>query len=297
MSGLSLDQLRIFVSIVEHGSFAAAARQLNRTQSSVTYAVQKLEEQTGLELFDRDTYRPSLTKAGQSLLPFAQKILADVSDYQVHAERISQGLEANVRVAYSQFAPLSLLTAPLQAFQERYPSVRVAVTVLTMQNTQALDDGSVDLALIPEFIPLGSAYVRAACGATRMMAVAAPHHPLALFPGRLPLSRLQAHVQIVTSSRSVSLPQRNFAVHALNYWQVNDLDIKRHMILAGLGWGSMPDHLVEHDLAAGTLVALDPVEWDGLNHMPILTLVVAHRRDLPLGPAGQWLYDRIIQSP
>ena len=91
MSAITLDQFRVFVTIVDTGSFAAAARQLNRTQSAVTYTVQKLEEQTGLDLFDRSSYRPTLTTAGQSLLPHARQIVQNVADYQRHADGIARG--------------------------------------------------------------------------------------------------------------------------------------------------------------------------------------------------------------
>ncbi len=69
LDGLTLDQFAVFVTVVEEGSFSAAARKLGRAQSAITYTVQALEAQTGTDLFDRSAYRPKLTPAGRALLP------------------------------------------------------------------------------------------------------------------------------------------------------------------------------------------------------------------------------------
>jgi len=122
MTSVTFDQLRVFVTIVNEGSFAAAARHLHRTQSAITYAIHKLEEQSGLELFDRNSYRPSLTKAGRSLLPFARKVLSDVAEYQLRAEGISRGLEASLAVSISQFAPQQPVLDALFRFQQTFPN-------------------------------------------------------------------------------------------------------------------------------------------------------------------------------
>src|SRR3954466_12013275 len=96
MDALSIDQFVIFVAIVDEGGFAAAARRLNRAQSAITYAIQKLEDQSGLQLFDRSGYRPSLTDAGSALLPRARRILQDIADYRHQARGIAEGLEAEL---------------------------------------------------------------------------------------------------------------------------------------------------------------------------------------------------------
>src|SRR5579863_2120874 len=96
MDALSLDQFAVFAAVVEEGSFAAAARRMNRAQSAITYAIQKLEEQSGLPLFDRSSYRPALTKAGEALLPRAQRILSDLDEYRLHARQMTKGLEDEV---------------------------------------------------------------------------------------------------------------------------------------------------------------------------------------------------------
>ncbi|MCK2165135.1 LysR substrate-binding domain-containing protein [Thalassospira xiamenensis] len=69
------------------------------------------------------------------------------------------------------------------------------------------------------------------------------------------------------------------------------------MILRGIGWGGMPEHMVADHIRNGTLALLDPESWDGLDHMPTLDIVVAHRQDRPLGPVAQWIFDQLKDTP
>ena len=98
MDALTLDQLQVFVTVTDEGSFSAAARRLNRAQSAVTYAIQKLEEQSGAPLFDRSAYRPALSEAGRALLPRARRILDEVAAFRTQARGIAGGLEPELAI-------------------------------------------------------------------------------------------------------------------------------------------------------------------------------------------------------
>jgi DNA-binding transcriptional LysR family regulator len=76
-------------------------------------------------------------------------------------------------------------------------------------------------------------------------------------------------------------------------WRLGDLGAKHAMLLAGLGWGSLPLHMARDDIAAGRLVQLAPAMWDGSGGPPRLPVVAAHRRDRVLGAAGRWLFERL----
>src|SRR6185312_14844771 len=119
---LTLDQFAVFATIVAEGSFAAAARRLNRAQSAITYAIRKLEEQSGVALFDRSAYRPTLTEAGRVLLPRAQRILDDVGAFRLQAETVAQGLEAELSLVTEAFIP-DVLSPALKDFKATFPQV------------------------------------------------------------------------------------------------------------------------------------------------------------------------------
>ena len=294
MDAFSLDQLRVFATVVQEGSFSAAARKLHRAQSAITYAVQKLEEQVGAELFDRSAYRPVLSEAGRALLPRARRILEEVDDFVVQARGIAGGLEAELALVVESMLPMTTLVDALTRFQAEFPSVQTRIHVETLgASSQLLLDGVADLGLVTEFASQFEALERTPVDEIELVPVAAPAHPLARMQAPLDQDVLREHVQLVLTDRSELTAGRDFGVTAVRTWRIADLGAKHAMLLAALGWGSMPLHMVESDLEAGRLVRLRPRSWDGSDRMPRPEVVVARRRDRALGPAGRWMLERL----
>ena len=98
MDGVTLDQIRLFLAIVDEGSFSKAAKRLGRAQSAVTYGIQNLEGQLGIKLFDRASYRPILTEAGRVLLIRAQRVAEEASGLRNAAQSLADGLEAELAI-------------------------------------------------------------------------------------------------------------------------------------------------------------------------------------------------------
>jgi DNA-binding transcriptional LysR family regulator len=293
MDSLTLDQFSVFAAVVAEGSFAAAARRMNRAQSAITYAIQKLEEQSGVQLFDRSTYRPELTEAGRALLPRARRILDDVDDFRLQAAGVTQGMEAELSLVVDAFVP-DFLAPALKDFKETFPLVQLRLAVEFFQATgQALEEGWADLALMSGAMrpPPGLEWIT--CDEIELVAVAAPDHPLAQVRGRLMPELLRDHLQLVLSSRAEVRDRLDYGVHAVRRWRVADMNLRYALLLAGIGWCSMPRKLVAQDLAAGRLVELKPQSWEGADRMPRFPLVIAHRRDKALGPAARWLVQRL----
>lgn len=294
MDGLSLDQLLVFATVVEQGSFSAAARKLNRAQSAITYAIQKLEEQTGSDLFDRSAYRPTLSDAGRALLPRAQRILEEVGEFRAQARGIAGGLEPELAMVIDAMYPMPRLVCAMADFQTRFPSVQTRIFVESLGATsQNLLGGQSDIGVLAAFASDTEELVRIPAGEVDLIAVAAPHHPLAQAPQPIPPDLLREQVQLVLTDRSSLTSGRDHGVIATRTWRIADLGAKHAMLRAGLGWGSMPRHMVEDDLAAGRLVLLYPGQWDGSERMPRLDMVAAHRKDHILGPAGRWMLERL----
>lgn len=296
MDAFTLDQFRIFIAVVEAGSFSAAARRLHRAQSAVTYAVQKLEDQVGTALFDRSAYRPTLSEAGHLLLPKAQRVLDDVARFRSSALELSRGLEVQLRLGVAGGVPMNLLTPALADFRNAFPTVQIRLIVhpfsmATGRNAPTLAKGVADLRILYEQL-LPDTLLRYPIVNMDLVTVAAPSHPLARLPGILDLQILQDHLQIVLSETEEAVTGEDVQVAALNTWRVTEQSARHSLILAGIGWGSLPEALVEDDLASDRLVRLS-VRRDGFQQVRNLRLVVAHRQDEPLGPAGRWLLARL----
>ena len=293
----TLVQLETFLAVVGSGSFSAAARSLGRAQSAVTYQIQNLEAEAGVELFDRSAYRPTLSEAGRALLPRAQRIVDDVQAFRSQARGMAQGLEPEISLVVEAMFPMRQLLTALTEFQATFPTVQTRVRVETLgAAAQVLLDGAVDIGLVVSFVDRMDELVGAQVTEVELTAVCAPQHALAVHEGPLDDDALSEQVQLVLSDRSDLTRGQDRGVVALRTWRLADLGAKHAMLLAGLGWGSMPRHIVADDIAAGRLVELRPLRWDGREGMPRLPMIAARRRSDALGPAGRWLLARLWEG-
>jgi len=296
MDTLTLDQVAVFLAVAEHGSFSAAARALNRAQSAVTYVVQKLEEQSGTVLFDRTQYRPVLTEAGRSLLPQARRIIEAVGAFRMQARSIAGGLEAELGLAVSSFFPMAQLAEALHAFHARYPTVATRIFVEGLSGvTRLVETETCPLGISVAFVAASELLRRVPLADVELVMVAAPEHPLARLPGRLTPDMLRDHVQLVLTDRTAPNDSRDYGVYAAQTWRLADLSAKHALLLAGLGFGGMPLHLVRDDLRDGTLVRLQLTEWEGSDRPPTVPLCVTYRRDASLGPAATWMMQHLVE--
>lgn len=297
MDSLTLAQLEVFLAVVERGSFSAAARALGRAQSAVTYSIQKLEEEAGVPLFDRSAYRPTLNEAGRVLLPRAQRIVEDVAAFRSQARGMAGGLEPEISLVVEAMFPMCLLLQALTDFQAAFPTVETRVRVETMgAAVEALLDGGADIGLVVNFADRMDEVAGAQVTEVELVAVAAASHPLAGADGPLDDDALSEHLQLVLTDRSDLTRGRDKGVVALRTWRLADLGAKHAMLLAGLGWGSMPRHMVAEDIAAGRLVELRVLRWDGREGMPRLPVMAVRRKAATLGPAGAWLLERLCSG-
>ena len=287
----TLDQLRIFLTIVDTGSFARAARTLGRAVSVISYGVANLEAQLGVSLFDREgTRKPQLTVAGRALLAEARAIAQGVDSLRAKVKGLLEGLEAEVDLAVDVMVPPERLAAVLRGFAGAFPTVQLrlhvealgAVSAMVLARTATIGISGPLAAEVPEI-------EGRVAGATLLVPVAAPDHPLGRMTDILP-SAGRDYIQLVLSDRSGTTAGRDFGVVSPRTWRLADLGAKHALLREGIGWGNMPLPMVEGDLAAGTLTRLAMPDHPGGAYR----FTAIWRRDCPPGPAAQWLLDQFV---
>ncbi|HEV7317844.1 MAG TPA: LysR family transcriptional regulator [Ensifer sp.] len=298
LDALTLDQLRVFVAVVDHGSFRAAARALGRAQSGLSSAILNLEAELRLPLFDRSQHRPQLTDEGATLLAEARTLLIKADALRARANGFNQGMESALRIALDPLLPLPDIASVLSDFARAHPAVRVELVTAPM--TMALNlvlDGDCDLGLTAaqETDPhIASEAIAAFAG---MVPVCGPSHPLALAPegtAGLTTVDLADHVQIVVADPIVDAKGRSYAVYSQQTLRVSDLATKHALILAGAGWGHLPLWLVAADLGEGRLTEVPLAARDGLSR-PMLPFYTIRRIDRVRGPAMESLCRLMIE--
>ena len=292
LDSLTLDQIRIFLAVADAGSFSKAAKQLNRAQSAVTYGIQKLEAQFGIPLFDRTAYRPALTEAGRALLPRARRIAEETNVFRDTARSLASGLEAELTIVLDSMFPMPVVVEALRAFTAKFPTVPPRIYVQSLGAAAELVlDGTCMIGFLPLYFSDMALLKRFPLLTIELITVVAPNHPLAALEGPIDTHVLDRHVQLVLTDRSSLTAGRDYGVLSDRTWRLADLGAKQSMLLAGLGWGNMPSHLVQDDIAQGRLKVIRPIEFD--SRVTQLVMSGAYRADHRLGPAGQWMIEHL----
>lgn len=290
LDAMSLDQLRTFVAAAEEGSFSAAGRKLRRAQSVVSQTLANLEAQVGFALFERSGRYPTLTGAGQALLPQARAAIAGMDDFKARARALAGGLEAELSVVVDVMYPIASLTEAVHAFQRQFPGMPLRVHVEALGAVvQPVLDGRCRFAIMGSFPEVPAECEAEFLQAVAAVTVAAPEHPLAALAPPVARQAAARHVQLVLTDRSALTAGRQFGVAGDQNWRLADLGAKHAFLKAGLGWGNMPLHMVADDLAQGRLrrIEIEPSPLLG----PFFSMYALHRKDAPPGPAARWFID------
>lgn len=287
----TLDQLRVLLAVAQAGTLAGAGRQLGRATSAISYAIDNLEAQLGLKLFDRETTRkPKLTKAGQAVLAEARGLSRGFDTLRAKVKGLIDGLEAEMSLVADVMLPVSQLVEVLRAFQATFPTVPVRLHIEALGAVrQHVLDGTATLGISGPFKEQQEGLVALPLKGVRLIPVAAPGHPLAA-GGDLEPGALRDHLQLVLTDRSPLTAGQDFGVLAEKTWRLADLGAKHGLLRAGVGWGNMPEDMVRGDLEAGRLVRLGLPDWVGA----VFPLYLIHAAHAPPGPAGRWLIERFL---
>jgi DNA-binding transcriptional LysR family regulator len=289
----SLDQLRVFVTVVETGSFAAAGRHLARATSAISYTIAHLEEQLGVALFDRTrTRKPVLTDAGTAVLSKARALSGGVDDLRARVRGLRSGLEAEVTLVVDVMLPTRRLAEAVRAFEATFPTVPLRLHVEALSAvSQLVKAGTVGIGISGSLHTPGNDLERLAVGSVEMIPVAASGHPLAQPPAKQP-GEARGYRQLILTVRSSFSEGEDVGVYGNEAWRVADLGAKHALLRAGVGWGFMPEPVVHDDLASGCLKRLDlPEARPG-----IYPLQAIYRTDNPPGPAAAWLVQHFARQ-
>ena len=289
----SLDQLQVLITVVHEGSFAAAGRRLHRATSAISYSIASLEEQLGLKLFDRtNARRPKLTNAGETVLAKARSVTTGVSDIKARVASIRQGLEAELTLVVDVMFPTQRLVEAVQAFEVKFPTVTLRLNLEALGAvSQLVRRGAVQLGIGGLHHSDTAGLEVVSVGQVEMIPVAAPAHPLAGPQGEV-VGAAKLHRQLVLMVREAFQQGPDVAVFAAENWTMSDLGAKHALLLAGLGWGYMPEPTVRLDIADGRLVRLKVPESLGGFYL----FLAMYRPDTPPGPAGAWLIQKLLEQ-
>lgn len=252
---LSLDSLQVIDAIDRKGSFSAAALELHRVPSAITYSVQQMEQGLDVLLFDRSGHRAALTEAGRELLTEGRHLLRAAADLECRVQQVAKGWESELRIAVDTIIGAERLYPLLDEFYRQNTGTRLRIsTEVLAGNWDALAQGRADLAIgASGDTPLGGFSTRL-LGSLEFDFVAAPHHPISQETEPLSESAIQSWRAVSVGDTSRNLPPRTTGLlSGQDVLTVPSMSAKVTAHIMGLGVGWLPRHMARREAAAGRL--------------------------------------------
>ncbi|WP_044874499.1 LysR family transcriptional regulator [Pseudomonas sp. LFM046] len=255
------ESLKVFLAVLDGGSFSAAARKLGRVPSAVSMAISQLEAELDMVLFDRSTRKALPTAAAFALEPQARRVASQLNLLDAHALQLHQGLERRLTLAMAPELQTGAWSRPLATLAREFPTLEIEVRSASQaEAVRMLHEGSVQLALVFERPGIDERETFLEAGSQLLVAVAAPgspgadqDHPLA----EEQMSNLR-QIIVATGEPTGSDPR---VVLSHRVWLTDSYLATLDLVQAGLGWAYLPQPLIQPLIASG---ALSEVVFDNM---------------------------------
>ncbi|MBW1216031.1 LysR family transcriptional regulator [Pantoea allii] len=280
---LTLEALRVMDAIDRRGSFAAAADELGRVPSALSYTMQKLEEELDVVLFDRSGHRTKFTNVGRMLLERGRVLLEAADKLTTDAEALARGWETQLTIVTEALIPTDALFPLVTKLADKANTQISIMTEVLAGAWERLEQGRADIVIAPDMHFRASTEIN-----TRKLYsiisvyVASPDHPIHDEPE--PLSEVTRVKYRGIAVADTARERPVLTVQLLDKQQrltVSTMDDKRRALLAGLGVATMPYNMVEQDIAEGRLRVVSP------EYSREVDIIMAWRRD-SMGEAKAW---------
>lgn len=302
-NALTPDALAMMDTIARSGSFAAAARELGKVPSALTYSVRQLEDALDVLLFDRSSRQAQLTAAGNELLAEGRRLLQEMDAVANRVRRVAGGWESELAISVDDVLSQTTVFELVEAFgglcvqgldKGAGGGTRLRLRSDVLAGTwESLLHGQVDLAIgvVGDFANPGGIELLP-LGELHFVFCVAPHHPLAASSAALSHEDLLAHRAVAVADTAQRLnPVTVNLLPGQDVLTLPSMRMKLEALMRGLGCGYLPEPMARPQLDAGRLVARPGPRGD----QPVM-LHYAWRNDrsgLGLGRALQWWLDQL----
>jgi DNA-binding transcriptional LysR family regulator len=277
----TLEQWAVLAAVVDRGGFAQAANALHRSQSAVSYAVARLQEESGVPLLAIEGRKAVLTPHGEALLKRARALLRDMETLERLARNLKQGWEPQLDLVVDAAFPRERLMKIVAELQQLCPNTQMQLSDAVLSGAEeAIVEGLADV-VVTTRVPQG--FLGDFLMEVTFVAVARPDHALFAVGHALAPDDLARHVHVVVRDSGTKQPRDEGWLGADRRCTVSSVEASLATIRAGLAFAWLPEHLVADHLRSGELRAL-PLAAGGTRSLPLHLVLV--RPELA-GPAAR----------
>jgi len=287
MASINLNHLHYFYEVARHGSFTRAARELLVSQSALSVQIRALENALGSRLFDRRSGGVVLTDSGQRAFAVAERVFADVDQLIADFRQSDRQLAGAVSVGTVNSIGIYILPEILTAYRAKYPDVRIHIDFRESERVMdQLIQGKTALAVVPwersypdlNALPLTR---------QKLFIVAPAEHPLAgadtIKPRDLEAHAFVGYHEGMHTRAMIDALFKRMAITVQYVVESTNAATIKHMVMAGMGLGFLPEAAVASEIRRGQLVRLDVPP---LMMTQDVTLYLRKNRTLPRAAVG-----------
>ncbi|MEB3767905.1 LysR family transcriptional regulator [Acinetobacter sp. MD2] len=286
---INQEQLNIFKTVIETGSFSAAARHLSKVPSTISMSIANLEIDLNLKLFERIGREPVPTAAAQQLYEHTTQLLTQIKQWKQHAHALSAGLEAALNIVVVSELTYNDWIDYIAVLEQQFPSLAIHIFSAPQEDAQRmLMQGEVQFALMFEREYLDQRELFIELKKETLVAVSSQQHTLAQSP-MVCLEQLQQQRQIIVTSRDKGIkPELLFSPH---YWRTDHHHIALSLIQKGLGWGILPLELFKQQ--PQLVQQLKVLQIQDFTAQMEYYIDLVWSKESELGPASQFLIEYV----
>jgi DNA-binding transcriptional LysR family regulator len=287
---VSLEQWLAFKTVVDCGSYAMAAQTLNKSQSSISYAIARLNEQLPQPVLILDGRKAVMTDAGQVLYRHAERLLNQASQAEAIASSLALGFESEVAIAVDVLVEVGSLVCAFEEFSQEFPHTRIRVLETSLSGTtEALLEKTADLVIGTKTPP---GFQSRPLLQVKMIPVAAPGHPLVKNREDVSELELRSMRQVVLGDTGTFREQDSGWLQADQRWTVSHFSTSIKLLRSGLVFAFLPQNWIEQELAEGSLqrIPLAP----SMDRLLQVHMMLADNQ--AAGPATKALYETIFEK-
>lgn len=262
-SPISVEALLVLDAIEHRGSYAAAAEQLNKVPSALSYIVQKLEEQLSVTLFVREGRRAVLTPAGKHLLSEGRKVLFAINTLSEQTQTIANGWEPKIRIAYDSILDIDPIFKGIERFLAEHASIELDIQEEVLNGTwEALIEDRVDLVIgAASPVPSQKGISAVKIAELNSVLVVGKSHTLAKQLKTIDPTKIAEYRNVVVhDSSQQTIPWSVNLIEGTRKFFVSSIPAKISAIIAGIGIGYLPREMAQRYVESGELVIVETAE-------------------------------------
>jgi len=288
---MTYEQLVVLNAIVTEGTFRGAAERLNKSQSAISHMLKKLETEIDIVLLSREAYRPILTPGGEVFYRQATRVMQQMKELNTVAKNLNAKQEPEVLLSVTATFPLKPVLDVIGSVKGKYPATHIRLSRESMGGPieQLLRNDADIIIATMDGVPVEQVEAVSFAQVT-IVPVAHPDFEPARSSHMKTITEMQSYTQVVVadSSSGAFAQSRDLLPGGLR-WTVSDFAAKKEVLLAKLGWGGLPTHMIEDELARGELVALN-VEGYQKRESHLFQM---RKRDSDVGIVAQSIWEQL----